>query len=701
MRPSRLDPLFAPAVSLKGVGPRLEVLLTTLLGTATPPRVIDVLLHLPSGSIDRRFRPALAQAEPGRIVTVDVLIERHRPPGRAGLPYKVLASNETGDVTLVWFHGTRSHLERVMPVGEKRVVSGRLELYDGLRQIVHPDRVLTGEEAARLPAIETVYPLVNGLGPGTLRRTVDAALARLPVLPEWQDETFVAKRGFPPFAAAIEATHHPATPDDASPTSRAWTRLAYDEILAGQIALGLVRTRLKQSAGASRLGDGTLRRSLLSRLPFQLTPAQTEAVREIEADLALPTRMLRLLQGDVGAGKTVVALMAMAGVAETGRQSALMAPTELLARQHATSLAAMAETIGLGVALLTGREKGRERERLLERIATGDAQIAVGTHALIQDSVSFHRLGLAVIDEQHRFGVEQRLSLANKGSAVDTLLMTATPIPRTLVLTYFGDMEATQLRGKPPGRTPVDTRLVSMERLPEVVDAVGRALAEGRQVYWVCPLVEEGDDVEGSSGLTAATARHETLARRFGSQVGLVHGRMKGPERDMAMSDFAEGATRVLVATTVIEVGVDVPKASIMVVENAERFGLAQLHQLRGRVGRGTAASTCLLLYSSPLGETASRRLNMLRQTEDGFLIAEEDLRLRGEGDILGTRQSGMPGFRVARLDHHAELIDLARSDAKLLLSRDPSLTSPRGLAMRDCLHLFGRIEALRLLDAG
>jgi ATP-dependent DNA helicase RecG len=479
--------------------------------------------------------------------------------------------------------------------------------------------------------------------------------------------------------------------------SPAWSRIAYDELLASQLTLALVRAHVRKPIGRSQSGDGSLRQRILAALPYCFTGSQQEAVREIESDLGKSERMLRLLQGDVGSGKTVVALMAAAAVIEAGSQAALMAPTEILARQHLATISPLAEQAGIQVALLTGRERGREREDVLHRLESGKLNLIVGTHALFQEGVAFKNLGLAIIDEQHRFGVHQRLALAGKGEAVDMLVLTATPIPRTLVLTYFGDMDVSQLREKPAGRKPVETRTVPLTRLPEVVDAVGRAIGDGQRVYWVCPLVGESE----TSDLAAAEERFASLKQRFGETVELVHGRMRPAEKDRAMARFAGGQAQVLVATTVIEVGVDVPQASIMVIEHAERFGLSQLHQLRGRVGRGATASTCLLLFKPPLSESAKARLAILRETDDGFRIAEEDLRLRGEGDLLGTRQSGMPGFRVARLDVHAPLIEAARDDATLALRTDPSLTGPRGQALRTLLYLFERDEAIRLLRAG
>ncbi|HXD47070.1 MAG TPA: ATP-dependent DNA helicase RecG [Pseudolabrys sp.] len=698
MRPPVLNPLFAALTSLSGVGPKLEALYARLLDRETP-RLVDLLLHLPSGTIDRRARPKLNEVEPGQVVTVMVTVEEHRPAPRhrPRAPYRILVSDDTGTLTLTYFSARPDYLEKLLPPGETRYVSGTAEFYDGMLQMVHPDRVVDEKGFAALPLVEPVYPLTEGLALGNVRRAVDGALTKLPDLPEWQDEAWVARERLPAFAEALRALHRPHEPHDIAPENPAWTRLAYDELLAGQLALALMRAHMRRQAGHAHAGDGHLRAKVLKALPYALTHSQQKAVDDIVADLAKPERMLRLLQGDVGSGKTVVALAAAAAVIEAGRQAAFMAPTEILARQHLKTIAPLAEAAGIEVAILTGRERGKERQAILDRLALGDIHLLVGTHALFQDDVAFRDLALAIVDEQHRFGVHQRLALTQKGEAVDVLVLTATPIPRTLVLTFFGDMDISELREKPAGRQPIDTRTVPLDRLDEVEDAIGRALAEGKRAYWVCPLVEESEKTD----LAAAEERHEELRRKFGDAIDLVHGKMKGADKDAAMARFAAGETRLLVATTVIEVGVDVPEATIMVIEHAERFGLAQIHQLRGRVGRGAGKSTCLLLYKAPLGETAKARLAILRETEDGFRIAEKDLRLRGEGDVLGTRQSGMPGFRIARPEFHGKYLGAARDDARLILSRDPSLTTERGQALRQLLYLFGKDEAITLIRAG
>jgi ATP-dependent DNA helicase RecG len=693
LRPEILFSLFAPVTSLPGVGPRFAKLFEGLSGS----HVIDLCWHLPQGLIDRRYAPKLVEAEPGRIATLTVRIGEHRVPRAARRPYRVVAHDESGEIDLIFFHARPDYLAKVLPEGELRVVSGRVEVFQNRLQMTHPDHIGTVEEQTLLKTVEPVYPLTAGLSLKVVGKAVRAALERVPELPEWGDAALLKQRGWRPWRESLMAAHGPEGAGDLVPDAQARCRLAYDELLANQLALGLIRAHQRRQKGRALRGDGRLRARVIEALPFRLTPSQVQALAEITDDMAAPARMLRLLQGDVGSGKTVVALLAMLSAAEAGAQAVLMAPTEILARQHFATIQPLAAAAGVGLEILTGRDKGKTRQAVLERLASGESSFAVGTHALFQEEVAFRDLAFAVIDEQHRFGVHQRLTLTGKGRAVDVLVMTATPIPRTLVLTAYGDMDVSRLLEKPAGRLPVDTRTLPLDRLGQVADAVARALDGGAKVYWVCPLVAESE----ASDLAAAEARFAELQARFGDRAGLIHGRMKGPAKDAVMQAFAEGGVDLLVATTVIEVGVDVPKASVMVIEHAERFGLAQLHQLRGRIGRGAASSTCLLLYQGPLGETARSRLRILRETDDGFRIAEEDLRLRGAGELLGTRQSGFPVFRLADLAAHDDLLPVARDDARLILERDPELTGPRGQALRILLYLFERDAAVKYLRSG
>jgi len=701
-RPPLLNPLFAPARSLKGVGPRVEALLNRLFGIAPPgaARVIDLLFHLPVGIIDRKLVASIADGRIGELVTLEVIVVEHRPGGPrrgARAPYRVLVEDDTSALELVYFNADPAYLKRLLPQGSRRIVSGRLEAYDRLLQMPHPDHVIDADKGG-LPSVEPVYPLTAGLSNTMLRKIVVQALDRLPEMPEWADKDWLARHQWPSFTPALHRLHAPEADSDLGP-SASRKRLAYDELFANQLALAAIRQRMRRSAGRRIVPGGKLRAAILDALPFKLTGAQIRTLGEIDADLASPNRMLRLLQGDVGSGKTVVALLAMANAVEAGTQAALMAPTELLARQHLKTISSLTVASGLRVALLTGRERGVERGELMKQLERGEIDILIGTHALFQEPIQFRDLALAVIDEQHRFGVYQRLALQAKGigRGAELLVMTATPIPRTLLLTNYGDMDVSRLDEKPFGRKPIATRILPAERLDEVIEGVARAIETGAQIYWVCPLVAESEILD----IAAAEERFIELKARFGEKAGLIHGRLAAKEKDRVMAAFVAGDIAVLVSTTVIEVGVDVPNASIMIIEHAERFGLAQLHQLRGRVGRGTASSSCILVYKQPLSETARERLEVMRRTEDGFVIAEEDLRLRGGGEVLGTRQSGLPEFRIARLPEDAELLEAARDEARLVLSRDPDLKGERAEQLRLLLYLFERDDAIRLIRAG
>jgi ATP-dependent DNA helicase RecG len=686
MRPQLLNPLFAEVTALKGVGAAMAKPLERL-GLS---RVVDVAFHLPSGWVDRLPRDTLDAADAGRIIAITLTPVDYRLSAGRG-PTRVQAQDAAGNVvSLVYFGGNSGWVKKLLPLGEPKRVSGKLETYGQMLQIVHPDQVLPLEEATGLPEREAVYPLSEGITSRRVAGLVEQAIERAPELPEWIEPSLISTRGWPTWRDALTRIH--ADPADA----KARQRLAYDEVFANQLALLLVRGEARAKRGRPLTGDGSVRARL--KLPYAPTGAQARTIREIEGDLAQVQPMLRLLQGDVGSGKTLVAIMALLIAVEAGAQGALLAPTEILARQHGETLTRLLQPIGVNVAVLTGRDKGRAREATLMGLADGSIDILVGTHAIFQEGVGYRDLGLVVVDEQHRFGVAQRMMLQAKAQRPPHLLvMTATPIPRTLTLAQYGEMDVSRLDEMPPGREPIETRVLSEERLDEVVDALARHLSGGGQAYWVCPLVEESE----KSDLAAAEARAEALRSRFAEKVGLVHGRMKAPEKDAAMADFQAARTGVLVATTVIEVGVDVPNATLIVIEAADRFGLAQLHQLRGRVGRGGGRSVCLLLRGNALSESSRARLALMRESNDGFRIAEEDLRLRGAGEILGTRQSGEMQFRIATPEMLDDLMPAANGDARLLVDRDGGLHGPRGEAARLALYLFERDAAVGLLRSG
>ena len=693
MRPEILYPLFADISSLKGIGVKTIKLMQNLLGST---KIIDLAFHLPSNLVDRSYHPRLADAVPGRICTVKTKVIEHIAPKSKHQPYKVVVDDGSEQLTLIFFKVYADSIAKNLPLGATRIISGKLEVFNGNLQMPHPDYIVNETEAEKIPLIEAVYPLTAGLSNKMLNKYTEQALEKVPSLPEWLDEAFVKQHNWEDFKTSLLHAHHPRYKTDLEPFSKERARLAYDELLANQLALAIVRERIKKQAGRVIKGNGLLRKKVMEKLSFSLTTAQKNVLAEIYTDQAEPFRMLRLLQGDVGSGKTIVAFLAMLNAVEAGVQAAIMAPTEILAKQHFETIAPLCEDIGLKAALLTGKTKGKSRTTTLQDLENGKINILIGTHALFQDDVAYKDLGLVVVDEQHRFGVHQRLNLSEKGRQADVLVMTATPIPRTLVLTSYGDMEYSKIDQMPEGRKPVDTRVLPITKVSETVAALKRKITEGARAYWVCPLVEESE----KSDLAAAEARFADLQKIFGADVGLVHGKMKEKDKDEVMERFKKGELKLLVATTVIEVGVNVPEATVMIIEHAERFGLAQLHQLRGRVKRGINPAVCLLLYSYPLSETAKERLNIMKQTEDGFLIAEKDLELRGGGEILGTRQSGFCAFRLADMEYHKNLLFIANQDAKLILNKDPNLQSRRGQALRTLLYLFEQDDSVKTYKA-
>ena len=697
-RPPEIFGLFAGTTVLPGVGPKLAGILEKRIGA----HVIDLLRHLPVGLIDRRSRPALNDVVDGSVATFEVLVVKHdRPPTGTRRPWRVMTENETGRLEIIFFHARDDYVARMLPQGTRRIVSGRVEIRQGRAQMAHPDHIVDPDGGTEMPLIEPVYPLTAGLNPKPLRRAIEGALTRVPPLQEWIPPTIIADRGWPDFTTAMREVHNPQTAEDIAPRSAARSRLAFDELLANQLALALVRHAAADAMPGRRFtGTGDLTTALLDSLPFSLTGAQTRTIGDIREDQMSPHRMLRMLQGDVGSGKTLVALFAMLHAVESGAQAALLAPTEVLARQHHATINRFLAPLGIEARLLIGQGRGGGRgggrKTVMNDLADGTARIVIGTHALISEDVIYHDLGLAVVDEQHRFGVRQRILLGQKGRGVDVIVMTATPIPRSLAMTAYGDLNQSRLDEKPAGRMPIETRALPLDRLDDVVTRLRAALATGRRAYWICPLVEESEKVD----LAAAEDRHAALAAALpGVGVALAHGRMKAAERDDSMKRFRDGEAQLLVATTVVEVGVDVPEASVIIIEHAERFGLAQLHQLRGRVGRSDVASSCLLLYQPPLSDTATSRLGVMRETNDGFVIAERDLELRGPGEFLGQRQSGVPEFVLVDLSAHQDLLALAREVAQGMIGTD---NQPINRSQCDLLlSLFERDSAVRFLASG
>lgn len=695
MRPEILFSLFKEVTTLPGLGPKLAALVEKVAGS----RVRDLVLFRPVSVIDRSLRPTIEDAPEGQIVTIRCEVEGHiEPPKNRFTPYKVRMSDETGFLHLVYFKPRIDYLRRLLPEGETRIVSGKIERFGSEKQITHPDLVLTESEAMELGGLETVYPLTQGLSLKVLRKAIRAAMQNLPHLPEWHDGSVLHERNWPDWHHALHILHYPENIADTDPAHPARQRLACDELFARQLALQIVAQRRRRRAGQPVIGNGESVDKVLAAAPFTPTNAQLRSFGEISGDMASDRRMMRLLHGDVGAGKTFVAALAAARAYEAGLQTAIMAPTEILARQLARNIETFLKPAGMTVGVLTGRDKGKKRSDILDCLERGEIDVVCGTHALFQEGVTFSNLGLVVIDEQHRFGVSDRLKLSSKGRRPELLVMTATPIPRTLSLSVYGHMDMSRLDEKPAGRQPPDTRTISMDRIDSVIDAIGRAIQRNERVYWVCPLVEESD----LSDLSAAEDRYRQLAAIYGEdRVGLVHGRMKAADKDAEAMRFRDGEIDILVATTVIEVGIDAPDATIMIIEHAERFGLAQLHQLRGRVGRSDKASTCLLLYQAPLGEIARKRLDIMKQTDDGFVIAEEDWKLRGAGDPLGVRQSGLPEYRLVDIEAHLDLIPLANEAAKKAVYEDPDFKGRYAEARRILLYLFEQDEGIRLIESG
>ena len=692
LRPPILFPLFSDITVIPGIGSKLQGAFQKCVGS----QVMDVLFHLPVGVIDRRHMPPIFSMEEGQVVTTVVKVIDYHEPAVKSKPFKVICSNETGQLTIVFFHAYPDYIKRQLPLNQMRVLSGKIERFGQQINMVHPDYIVPLSGLEDIKKIEAVYPMTAGIGHKILHKAVQYALSKLVDLPDWHDPALQQREKWPSWKEALTTLHTPKDGTEIDPNHPGRIRLAYDELLASQLSLRLARKAMSIGGGESVIGTGVLCRQLREALPFSLTQGQEEVLAQIQTDQQSDTCMLRLLQGDVGSGKTVVALFAMLHAIEAGKQAALMAPTEILARQHYQWIRSITQSLPIEVAFLGASVRGKERTEILKRLASGEIHLAIGTHALFQEKVLFKALGIAIIDEQHRFGVNQRMAFSNKGTQVDTLLMTATPIPRTLTLAMYGDMECSWLKTKPVGRKPIDTRVMSVHKEHEIMSGFKRVIERGERVYWICPLIEESEKLD----LAAAQERFVVLNQLYPGRVGLVHGKIPPKDREVTMQQFKEGTLDILVATTVIEVGVDVPEATVMVIEHAERFGLSQLHQLRGRVGRGSATSVCLLLYEQ-LNPVAKERLQAIRNSNDGFWLAEEDLRLRGGGEMLGTKQSGLPNFKCVDFSVHHDLLKMANQDARLTLQHDPELKTGRGEALRLLLHVFSYDTHMRYLRAG
>lgn len=693
MRPQILYPLFSPADSVKGVGARYAKMLNGF-GIS---KVMDFIWHFPHDVINRDIKESIAAAVVGEICSLRVRVCKHIIPSSSKSPYRVICEDASGEIELIFFKVYKDSVSAKLPLDKEVIISGKIEEFNGRKQMTHPDFILPADKAKELPLREPIYGLTAGIPQKTMQKFVREALNVVPTMPEWLDDSLLKREGWKSFNESLLSVHNPQNMADIDNNSSARRRLAYDELLAGQLALCLSRQTKQSRAGISVNGDKHLRTKVFKALPFTLTNAQIRVLKEIGKDMAADKKMLRLLQGDVGSGKTIVAFFSLLNAVEAGLQGALMTPTDILARQHYKKLQPLAELAGINIALITGKDKPKEKQATYEKLANGDINIIIGTHALFQNQVQFRQLGLVIIDEQHRFGVHQRLALSDKGKNADVLVMTATPIPRTLALTCYGDMDISVLDEKPENRKPITTAIVCTSKMKEVLASVKNATDKGGKIYWVCPLVEESE----TSDLSAATDRYNRLSKLFPSKVGLIHGKMKQKEKDAVMNEFAkpDGHIKILVATTVIEVGIDVPDANIVIIEQAERFGLAQLHQLRGRVGRGKEESYCLLLYSPNISRTAYERICVIKNTEDGFKIAEEDLKMRGFGEVLGTKQSGLPDFKAAKFPEHTDLLSIAAKNARYILNQDNNLSSDKNKNLRTLLYLFDMDENIKNLN--
>ena len=685
MRPKILYKLFSNIISLKGIGPKNAKVIERLCGKY----VIDLLFHKPSTYIDRRNSPKIIDLEEGKIATIIVTIDSHSPSFNKRMPYRINCTDNTGSVSIVYFNLRGPYLKKIFPVGRQKVISGKFEKFNDNFQITHPQHVVDIDNLDNVKKIECIYPLTSGLTSKTIQKSINSALINLDPLPEWIPDDKIRTNNWPNWNEAIKKIHNPINTSD-SVNSLFLERLVFDELLAQQLTIRLIKNKISHTQGIALERNNKFINQLEKKLDFSLTNDQLKTIDEISSDQSKPSKMLRLLQGDVGSGKTIVALFAMMQCLENEKRSILMAPTEILAEQHFNTIANIINSMNLTCSLITSSTKENHNF---------NADILIGTHALFQEKVSFDNIGLVVIDEQHKFGVHQRILLNEKaGNDCDILLMTATPIPRTLELAAYGDTDISKIMEKPKNRKEINTKSINITKVEDLKKSLNKIIDKGEKIYWVCPLVDESEKLQ----LQSVNERLKDLRNYYNDySVEIVHGQMQQEDKNSVMQKFKSGKVNILVATSVIEVGIDDPDATVIIIENAERFGLSQLHQLRGRVGRGAKTSTCILLFNGPLTENAKRRIKIMKETNDGFKIAEEDLDIRGAGEILGSKQSGVPNFKLSNLDKHKHLLEEARETAIKTIKDDPQLKSSLGKAQRVLLHLFRNDVAIDYLKTG
>ena len=686
----KFEDLFSSVKKIKGVGP----VISKKLSDKGIENKIDLFLNLPTGAIDRRFCPKLDQLEVGVISTIFVRPVKYTIPRFRNLPNRVTCKDEYGSIDIIFFNSRESYIKQILPLNEEVVISGKVGFYKNKYQMTNPDYIQSIDREKDITKIMAKYSSVAGISPKTIQKIYKEEIEKLKDIGEWHSQDFLKKMDWPTWYDAIYNLHNPVNVSDVNKESKFYQRLAFDEIFSNFLIFSEIKKRIKKLIKVSKVIDEDNLLRIKKMLPFTLTESQQGALKEILTDISSERKMLRVLQGDVGSGKTAVAMIAAYLTVKSGYQVAFLCPTELLAKQHFLLFKKILENENLSVQLLTSKIKSSEQADTRFQLSQNKIDIVVGTHSLFQEKTTFNNLGLIVIDEQHKFGVQQRINLSLKGSVnTDVLLMTATPIPRTLILTNYGDMDISTINEKPFNNTTINTLAKPAEQMDDVIVFLKKRLDENDQVYWVTPLIEESEKLK----LTPAVKRYEYLKKKLKIEVGLVHGAMKNEDKNKIMEDFISGKIKVIVSTTVIEVGIDNQNANTMIIENCERFGLSQLHQLRGRVGRGKLDAYCLLLYSKNIGTNGKKRIQILRSSLDGFYISEEDLKLRGFGDIIGYKQSGEKDFIIADPAYHSDLFQLAKEEIENLENKDVKLEEH----FTQLLKIFKKDRVLNIIDTG